>query len=106
MTTPIETDLSKRTAVVTGASTGIGKELIWATNVLSPHLLTEKLLPALRKARKARIVNVASTAITKLDVDDVQMERRGFDGFKAYGQSKLANRMLTWALAERLAGSG
>jgi len=82
-----------------------GIELIWATNVLGPHLLTQTLVPSLRAAGGARIVNVASTAVTKLEMDDVQMERRGFDGFKAYGQSKLANRMLTWSLASKLAAA-
>lgn len=78
-------------------------ELTWATNVLAYHLLTKLLLPAL-EATEGRIVNVASTLARGLDLDDVQFEKRRYDGMAAYAQSKQANRMLTWALAEKLAG--
>jgi NAD(P)-dependent dehydrogenase (short-subunit alcohol dehydrogenase family) len=39
-------------------------------------------------------------------LNDLNFERRNFDGAKAYKQSKQANRMLTWALARRLEGTG
>lgn len=80
-----------------------GIELTWATNVLGYHLLTALLRPAL-EATSGRIVNVASTLARGLDLADVQFERRSYDGMAAYAQSKKANRMLTWGLAERLAG--
>jgi NAD(P)-dependent dehydrogenase (short-subunit alcohol dehydrogenase family) len=83
-----------------------GFELTWATNVLGLHLLTQLLLNHIRKSSPARIVNVASTVASDLDLDDVQFERRGFTGMKAYAASKQAVRMLTWAQAERLAGTG
>ena len=41
-----------------------------------------------------------------LDLDDLQFERRRFESSKAYAQSKACDRMLTWALARRLEGSG
>jgi NAD(P)-dependent dehydrogenase (short-subunit alcohol dehydrogenase family) len=78
-----------------------GIELTWATNVLAYHLLTALLLPAL-EAAGGRIVNVASTLAHGLDLSDVQFLRRSYDGMSAYAQSKQANRMLTWALAEKL----
>ena len=81
-------------------------ELTWATNVLGYFLLTNELIELLRKSAPARIVNVASGFAGQLDLDDVQFERRRFEGWRAYRQSKQANRMLTWTLAERLEGSG
>ena len=39
-------------------------------------------------------------------VEPAQFERRPFESFRAYAQSKACDRMLTWALARRLEGSG
>jgi NAD(P)-dependent dehydrogenase (short-subunit alcohol dehydrogenase family) len=83
-----------------------GVELTWATNVLGRFLLTDLLLPAVRAAGRARVVNVASRLAGGLDLSDVQLEHRRYTGQAAYAQSKQADRMLTWALARRLAGSG
>lgn len=82
-----------------------GVETTWATNVLGYFLLTEELLPSLRAAGRARIVNVASQFAGELDLGDVEFKRRKYEGRKAYAQSKQADRMLTWALARRLTGS-
>ena len=85
-----------------------GIELTWATNVLGTHLVTRELLPLLeasgRSGALARIVNVASELAGSLDLGDVELTRRGYDGMTAYQQSKAADRVLTWALARRLAG--
>lgn len=83
-----------------------GIELTWATNVMAYHLLTALLLDRLKASAPARVVNVASTFAGKLDLDDVQFERRKFRGAAVYAQSKQADRMLTWELAGRLAGTG
>jgi NAD(P)-dependent dehydrogenase (short-subunit alcohol dehydrogenase family) len=83
-----------------------GIELTLATNVLGPHLLTELLLDPLRSAGAARVVNVVSSIAGDYDATDLQFSRRGFDGYKAYAQSKQALTMLTWGLAARLAGQG
>jgi len=83
-----------------------GIELTWATNVLGYFLLTELLLERLQGSAPARIVNVASRRAGELDLSDVQFQRRPYSGVSAYSQSKQADRMLTWALARRLEGSG
>jgi NAD(P)-dependent dehydrogenase (short-subunit alcohol dehydrogenase family) len=83
-----------------------GIELTFATNVLGYFLLTQELLDVLKRSAPARIVNVASTYASDLDLDDLQFERRTFESFRAYAQSKACDRLLTWALARRLAGSG
>jgi NAD(P)-dependent dehydrogenase (short-subunit alcohol dehydrogenase family) len=80
-----------------------GFEVTFGTNVLGYFLLTNELLPVLRASAPARIVNVASAFASDLDLDDLQFERRGFDGMKAYAQSKACNRLWTWALPRRLA---
>jgi NAD(P)-dependent dehydrogenase (short-subunit alcohol dehydrogenase family) len=82
-----------------------GIELTFATNVVGYYLLTQELLGLLKKSAPARIVNVASSFASDLDLDDLQFERRTFESFKAYAQSKACDRMLTWALARRLDGS-
>ncbi len=83
-----------------------GIELTWATNVLGHHLLTQLLLDRLRARAPARIVTVASNYAGGLDLADPEFRRRPYSGAAAYRQSKQANRMLTWALADRLAGTG
>jgi NAD(P)-dependent dehydrogenase (short-subunit alcohol dehydrogenase family) len=83
-----------------------GIELTFATNVLGYFLLTQELLDLLKKSAPSRIVNVASTFASDLHLDDLQFERRPFESFKAYAQSKACNRLLTWAFARRLDGSG
>lgn len=83
-----------------------GIELTLATNVLGYFLLTRELLQRLRESAPARIVNVASTFASDLDLEDLQFERRHFEGMKAYAQSKACDRLLTWAFARRLENSG
>jgi NAD(P)-dependent dehydrogenase (short-subunit alcohol dehydrogenase family) len=78
-----------------------GLELRFAVNYLAPFLLTNLLLPLLTRSTPARIVNVASAGQAPIDFDDVMLER-GYDGGRAYAQSKLAQIMFTFELAERL----
>ena len=85
---------------------GDGIELVWATNQLGYFLLTSLQLELLKRGAPARIVNVASGLARGLDLDDVEFRRRRYSGISAYAQSKQANRMWTWALSRRLAGSG
>lgn len=79
-----------------------GMELTLATNVLGYYLVTTELLDALTAAAPSRVVNVASTFAYAVDMDDLQFERRPYDGLTAYAQSKALDRMLTWAFARRL----
>ncbi len=83
-----------------------GIELTFATNVLGYYLLTCELLELLKSNTPARIVNVASTFASDINLDDVQFEHRPYDAMKAYAQSKACDRMLTWAFARRLENSG
>ncbi|MGA2477352.1 MAG: SDR family oxidoreductase [Spirochaetia bacterium] len=83
-----------------------GIELTFATNVLGYFLTSRLLLPRLRESSPARIVNVASTFASDLDLDDLEFKSRPFESMKAYAQSKACDRLLTWAFARRLEGSG
>ena len=84
-----------------------GYEATFATNHLAYFVLTEKLLPALEKAKEARIVSVASEFHRQgtIAFDDL-MGERSFSGMGAYGQSKLANILFTAELARRLEERG
>jgi NAD(P)-dependent dehydrogenase (short-subunit alcohol dehydrogenase family) len=82
-----------------------GHELRFAVNYLSGFLLTEILLPTLRRGAPARIVNVSSAGQHPIDFDDV-MVTRGYEGTRAYRQSKLAQVMFTFDLAEQLKDEG
>lgn len=87
--------------------TAEGRELVLAVNHLAPFVLTRGLVEALRNGAPARIVNVGSAASdrARIDLDDLEGLRR-WSGLHAYGQSKLALMMATFAWAERLDGSG
>jgi len=80
-----------------------GFELRFAVNYLAPFLLTRLLLPWLERAKEARIVNVASAGQQAIDFSDVMLER-GYSGARAYRQSKLAQILFTFDLAEELDG--
>jgi NAD(P)-dependent dehydrogenase (short-subunit alcohol dehydrogenase family) len=83
-----------------------GVEMTLALNHLAYFQLTLDLLPLLREAPVARVVNVSSMAHERgsIDFDDLQGERR-YGMWKAYSQSKLANVLFTRELARRLDGS-
>ena len=70
-----------------------GIELTFQVNHLAGFLLTLLMLPP-------RTVNVASVGQRAPDFDDLMLER-GYDGLLAYRQSKLAQIMFTFELAER-----
>lgn len=84
-----------------------GIERTFAVNYLACFMLANLLLPALRAAGNARIVNVSSEAHAgaKLELDNLQGERR-YRNFAMYAASKLEDVMFTFALARRLGGSG
>jgi NAD(P)-dependent dehydrogenase (short-subunit alcohol dehydrogenase family) len=86
--------------------TSEGHELTFATNVIGPWLLTKLLAEPLRAAKGARVVNVVSELAANYDASDLEWKTRAFDGFKCYGASKQALRMVTWLQAEQLGKDG
>lgn len=84
-----------------------GFEKTIGINYLGPFLLTHLLLPVLRNTPEARIINVSSNAYFqgRLNLDNLHL-RKGYQGFKAYANSKLAIVLFTLELADRLKESG
>ena len=82
-----------------------GYELRFAVNYLAGFLLASLLRDRLAASAPARIVNVASAGQQAIDFDDVMLEH-GYDGARAYRQSKLAQIMHAFDLAEELADRG
>ncbi len=80
-----------------------GFESQLATNHIGHFQLTARLWPALRKANGARVVSLSSRGHSRagIDFEDPQFERRAYDKWKAYGQSKTANALFALALDTR-----
>lgn len=86
-----------------------GFEIAFGTNHLGHFLLTMLLLPRLRAARGARIVNVASQAhydAKGIDFEAVTKPTRSITGLPEYAVSKLANVLFTREVARRIGASG
>jgi len=86
-------------------TTSSGQELRFAVNYLAGFALTTELLPMLKASAPTRIVNVSSAGQQEIDFDDVMLTR-GYSGGRAYMQSKLAQILFTFDLAQRLQGTG
>jgi NAD(P)-dependent dehydrogenase (short-subunit alcohol dehydrogenase family) len=82
-----------------------GHELTFAVNYLAGYLLTWRLVPLLEKGREPRVVNVSSRSAAPIDFTDVMLER-GYTGYRAYSQSKLAQVMFTVDMATALKPKG
>jgi NAD(P)-dependent dehydrogenase (short-subunit alcohol dehydrogenase family) len=84
-----------------------GIETTFQVNHLAPFLLTNLLLPLLRRSAPARVVTVASQLHKRgqLHLDDLQLVH-SYSGYTAYTQSKICNVLFAHTLAERLRGSG
>ena len=80
-----------------------GNELQFSTNHLGHFRLALRLWPALRRACGARVVSVSSAGhrFSPVIFDDVNFERRDYESFKAYGQSKTANILFAVGLDRR-----
>jgi NAD(P)-dependent dehydrogenase (short-subunit alcohol dehydrogenase family) len=92
------------------ALTADGVETILATNHVGVFLMTHLLLGMLKNSAPSRIITVASKGLLlypflDIEFDNLQGERK-FSTQHAYYHSKLAQIMYTYALAERLQGTG
>jgi NAD(P)-dependent dehydrogenase (short-subunit alcohol dehydrogenase family) len=89
------------------STTKQGFELQFGVNHLGHFALTGLLLDRLRSTAGARVVNVSSQAHRqgRIDFDDVDFRKRGYDRMLAYCQSKLANLLFTFEAARRFAAA-
>ena len=88
--------------------TAEGFEMQFGTNHVGHFLLTCLLVPSLLADPPSRVVNLSSGGHMGSDIvwDDVNFERREYDKFAAYGQSKTANILFSLELDRRLGGRG
>ncbi|MER9431508.1 SDR family NAD(P)-dependent oxidoreductase [Mesorhizobium sp. M0408] len=85
-----------------------GWELQFATNHLGHFALTTGLHDFLRSTSCARVVVVSSVGHinAEVDFDDINFERRPYDSWAAYSQSKTANILFAVEAARRWAADG
>ncbi len=94
-------DISRKTARLTAE----GMESQFATNVLAPFLLTNRLIGMLKNSDDARIINISSQGLMlypklKLDFGNLQGQRK-YDPASTYYQNKLALLMNSLTLREK-----
>lgn len=84
-----------------------GYELQFGVNHLGHFFLTNLLLDRLIESAPSRIINVSSGAhkVGKIHFKDINL-KKNFHVMRAYAQSKLANILFTYELAERLKDTG
>lgn len=84
-----------------------GFEATYATQVLSQHVLTSRLLPALSRSSSPRVIVVSSGGMyaEKLDAARVEMPEDNYDGVRAYARAKRAQVSLTEQWATRFRDS-
>jgi NAD(P)-dependent dehydrogenase (short-subunit alcohol dehydrogenase family) len=85
-----------------------GYESQFATNHLGHFQLSNALLPALRAANGARVVELSSWGHHLSDIrwDDPHFETGSYNGMVAYGQAKTANVLFAVELDRQWSGDG
>jgi NAD(P)-dependent dehydrogenase (short-subunit alcohol dehydrogenase family) len=79
-----------------------GFELAFCVNHLAPFLLTRLLLRRIIESAPARIIQVNSQGhrFGGLRINDLNWERRLYNGYLGYGASKTAQLLTVWGLAD------
>ena len=88
--------------------TADGFETQFGTNHLGHFALTRELMPLLERGSRQRIVNLSSRGhhLAPVDLYDPNFERRAYDPWIAYGNSKTANILFAVGLEKRFGGKG
>lgn len=88
--------------------TADGFETQFGTNHLGHFQLTKELMPLIEKGERRRIVNLSSRGhhFGGVDFDDPNFERRDYDKWRSYGQSKTANILFNRGLEDRFGSKG
>lgn len=99
-------DISQKKAIYTEE----GLETVWMINHINPIYLTYLLLDRIKAAEQGRILTISSQGLLakpflKVDLDDPEFRNRKFNMTNAYYQSKRAQVMFTYYLAEQLKDS-
>ncbi|MEX1378268.1 MAG: SDR family NAD(P)-dependent oxidoreductase [Eubacteriales bacterium] len=96
-------DISQKQANITSE----GYESVWMTNHINPIYLTDLLLDNLKASENGRVITVSSKGLLampnlKVDLADPEFKNKKFNMTKAYYQSKRAQVMFTYYLADKL----
>jgi dehydrogenase/reductase SDR family protein 12 len=85
-----------------------GVELMFATHVLGPWVLIDRLAPLLRTSAPSRVINVTSGGMYAQQVPegDLQSESSEYDPKTFYARTKREQVIVTEQWAERLRGTG
>jgi len=88
------------------SATGIEAQLM--TNYVGHAILTARLSPLLKAGGQARFVSLSSSAhhLASVDLQDLSWQRKPYDRWKAYGQSKTASALLAVQVQRRLGADG
>lgn len=88
--------------------TSEGLEVAYATNLVAPFLLTNRLIPRLVESQPARIINVISGGMYAqgLALEDLNYEKGAYRGSIAYARAKRGLMVLTKIWADQLADTG
>lgn len=95
-------DLSRKNPMITTE----GHEAQFATNLLSPFVLTQRLLPVLRQSEDGRIINIGTQGLISypnitFDFENIRGDK-SYSPAKAYYQTKLGLLMISFALQRQL----
>jgi NAD(P)-dependent dehydrogenase (short-subunit alcohol dehydrogenase family) len=85
-----------------------GIEMQFAVNYLGHFHLTLKLLPALKRAGAARVINTSSRAhrLCGVNFGDINFHKTIYNKWNSYAQSKSANVLFTVELDRQMKDSG
>lgn len=84
-----------------------GYELAFAVNYLATFLLTNLLLPLLKRSAPARVINLSSVSHKLLLVNPNLIDKHpGYIGWMNYARAKLLLTAFTFALGRRVQSSG
>jgi NAD(P)-dependent dehydrogenase (short-subunit alcohol dehydrogenase family) len=90
------------------AKTSDGFEMQFGVNHIGHFVLFNELLPLLKAAGSARVVCLSSTGhfISPVMFEDIHFEKRDYDPWASYGQSKTACALLAVGIQARYARDG
>lgn len=80
-------------------------EYMFAVNHMAPFVLTHELLTLINNTPGSRVLTVSAPSTTSLKFDDLQGNKK-FSSLTAFGASKMANHLFTYALSRRMHGIG
>jgi NAD(P)-dependent dehydrogenase (short-subunit alcohol dehydrogenase family) len=80
-------------------------EYMFGVNHMAVFVLTKELLGLINSTPGARVLTVSAPSSTSLNFDDLQGQRK-YSAFNAFGASKMANHLFTYALSRRMHGIG